>query len=163
MINFIKQVCRYFKQLNQENSYTPSYRVLNLLQNDDNSYTIHIQIINKSITFYAKPEEILADDKMVNMFSPLDVRTLTYLGYLGINMPKYKILAQRIIDKDKTLFIIKKNGEKNVILKTADEILLDPEIVSQMPADDARIIGYTVATESIQNENELRQELLKIE
>lgn len=37
-----------------------------------------IQLINKSITLYTKPEENLKDDK----FSPYDIRTLTYLGYL---------------------------------------------------------------------------------
>ena len=152
MTKLIKKIAVFLKRLNQSKTYTPSHRVLNLLQNADNSYTAHIQIINKNITFYKKPEDILADDTFVNMFSPLDVRTLTYLGYLEINAPKYKILAQRMINNDKTIFIIRKTGEENVILKTANEILQEPNMISQMPSDDARVIGYTIAAENIQTE-----------
>lgn len=74
-----------------------------------------IQIIGKATTFVAKPEELLMDDAIVDLFSPRDVRNLTYLGYLGINGPKYKILAQKLSEQaDQTLFAILKKGEKNI-------------------------------------------------
>lgn len=46
-----------------------------------------------------------------------------YLGYLGINSPKYKILAQRISEDNNIIFAIKKKGDKNIYTKTANEIL----------------------------------------
>lgn len=161
MTNFVKKLYIYLQQLRQQSSYTPSYRVLDFLQDDENNYTAHIQVINKNITFYSNPEDILADDKLVSMFSPTDVRTLTYLGYLGINAPKYKILAQRMIDNQKTVFIIKKSGDKNMIIKTASEILKEHDIITSMQPEDARKIGYTVAIENIQDEKDLKQNLLE--
>ncbi len=151
-MNIFKKICKYLKAINPNLSYTPRYRLLNILQDNDDNYTAHIQLINKSITFYTKPEEILADDKLVNMFSPTDVRTLTYLGYLGINAPKYKILAHRMLDNQKTVFIIKKSGDKSIIVKTATEILQEQDIISNMKPSDASTIGYTVALENIQNQ-----------
>jgi len=50
-------------------------------ESDDKEYIVTIQIINKSVTFRMKPEEILAKDALVDQFSPRDIRTLTYLGY----------------------------------------------------------------------------------
>jgi len=72
---------------------------------------VTIKVINKNISFTIKPDEILAKDSMVDLFSPRDVRTLTYLGYLGINSPKYKILARRLSENnDKTIFALQKRG-----------------------------------------------------
>lgn len=154
IIMFLKKIFDLIKQINHESSYTPSYRVLELLQDEEDNYMVHVQIINKSLTFYSTPEEILVDDKLVNMFSPTDVRTLTYLGYLGINAPKYKILAQRMINDKKTVFIIKKLGDENIIIKTANEILTEHGIISNMLPKDASTIGYTVAVENnLKNEN----------
>jgi hypothetical protein len=154
MKNLFKKISTYLKQLSQKNSYTPAYRILDLFEDENKNYTVHIQIINKNLNFHARPEELLAKDNIVDKFSPRDVRTLTYLGYLGINAPKYKILAQRMVD-NKTLFVIKKRGEKNMILKTGDELMQENEIISSMESSDAQIIGYTVATEDIQREKSI--------
>lgn len=154
MNKWLKKIFIYIKKLSSNKTYTPSYKVINLFQNKEDNYVAHIQVINKSVAFYAEPEEILANDKLVNMFSPVDIRALTYLGYLGINMPKYKILAQRMVKNGKSLFAIKQNGDAHIILKTANEILQNLDMVSHMPAEDARVVGYTAAIESSQNEKQ---------
>jgi len=111
--------------------------------------------------FNAKPEDILADDDMVDRFSPRDVRSLTYLGYLGINSPQYSLLAKRLSENDdKLIFAIRKKGEAEVLIKSAHEIT--PEILSQLPPTDAHTIGYVSASEHILKEEKEKQALKKM-
>ncbi len=160
IISLFKKWRTYFQQLSHNDSFKPTYRVLGIQQDENKDYIVHIQMINKNLCFHIKPEEILAVDNMVDMFSPRDVRTLTYLGYLGMNEPKYKILAQRMLEDGITIFAIKQKGVKDVIIKTAKEIIQEQEIISSMPSCDAHVVGYTEATEQIQIENRAKKELL---
>jgi hypothetical protein len=146
--SIIKNIFETVKKIRNASAYRPSYRVIEVIKNKDGAYTVHIQVINSSSAFYAKPEELLADDNIVNLFSPLDVRTLTYLGYLGINSPKYKILAQRLVDESNLVFVVEEKGSEGIIFKTASEIMRDNNFLQNMNAADASIIGYTSATES---------------
>jgi len=116
-----------------------------------------IQVVGKSTTFKMQPEKILADDTMTNQFSPCDVRTLTYLGYLGINSPKYKILAKKLSeDNDKMIFAVHEKGSNKVETKTADQITADTEILKSLDQQDAHMVGYTVATEQTLSEEKLK-------
>src|SRR5579872_303226 len=138
-------------------TFTPSLRLVEIMKTVEDEFVVTIQIINKDIIYNAKPEEILVNDHLVDQFSPRDIRTLTYLGYLGINGPKYKILAQRLSeDNDKIIFALKKKGQKNIIVNTADEILNKKEIMTGLQASDAQIIGYTAASESIFSEKRMK-------
>lgn len=139
-----KKFLNFYKSALQVDTYKPVYRLIEILQDENENYVVYVQVINKNVAFHIKPEEILKDDKLVDQFSPRDVRTLTYLGYLGINSPKYKILAQRMVDDSKIIFIVKKKGQKDFIVKSAQEILNEQDIISNMPANDAKTIGYTV-------------------
>ena len=162
MFAIVKEIFQELKEAKAKNIYTPSYRVLEILQDGEGSYTVHMQVIGKSLTFRAKPEELLSEDKVVDQFSPRDVRTLTYLGYLGINAPKYKILAQRLIDDNKVVFAIQKRGAKEVLIKTAEQILQEKEIINSMRPDDAKTIGYRGGAENLQDEkNEMKIALKK--
>ena len=90
------------------------------------------------------------------------MRTLTYLGYLGINSPKYKILAQRLSeDNDKTLFAVLKKGGTQVEVKTAAEISSNKEILKSLDQEDAHRVGHTAAMENILDEK--RQKALALE
>ncbi len=163
MENLVVAVKKFFAELKQEknkSTYIPSYRVIEILKNEEEEYTIHIQLIGKGLTFYAKPEEILADDKLVDQFSPRDIRTLTYLGYLGINAPKYKILARRLADNNQVAFAIKKRGDKNVVIKTAREILNEQDVISSMHPNDVKTVGYTLAAENFEEEKNQRRKIL---
>lgn len=155
---------KYFlKQLFSSQStrtFTPVYRVAEVEKTEQDEFVVVVQMITKSITFRMKPEEILASDKLVNQFSPSDIRTLTYLGYLGINSPKYKILAKQLSENDeKLIFALKKRGNKKVIVKTAEQILNEKEILESLDAKDANLVGYTVASESALSEKRQKAEL----
>lgn len=137
----------------------PTHRVVHIEQNKTGDYQATVQVIGKGSTFKIKPETILADDRMTNQFSPCDIRTLTYLGYLGINSPKYKILARQLSEtSDKMIFSIQKKGSDEVSNKTADEISTDAEILKSLDQKDAHDVGYARATE--QNLAEEKQKLL---
>jgi hypothetical protein len=111
-------------------------------------YIVTVQLTNKSQVFKMKPEEILADDSLTDCFSQRDVRTRTYLGYLGINSLKYKILAKRLSEKDnRFVFTIKERSTDQPIVKTADELSKEEEIISSLNQKDAHMIGYTSASE----------------
>jgi hypothetical protein len=160
IIQKLKTIFSHIKIKNTKISYEPLYRLVEIRE-DDGEYTVVIQVINKGAIFIAKPEEILANDTLVDQFSPKDVRSLTYLGYLGVNSPKYKILAQRLSQSDKTIFVLKKKGEKKVILKTADQIMQETDVILSMHSQDAKIVGYTVAAEAVVEEKKQKQALLK--
>jgi hypothetical protein len=161
IIEACKKALLVLQQATKADTYKPAYRVLEILQDEEHNYTVHVQLIHKNLAFHAKPEEILADDKLVDQFSPRDVRTLTYLGYLGINSPKYKILAKRLIGSEKIIFALKKRGHKHIIVKTAAEILKEQEIISGMNPYDAQTIGYAAASDAHKEERVLKNKLAK--
>lgn len=156
----IKYFLKALADLNKKENYVPAYRVCEILQDEEGDYIVQIQIINKSLAFKAKPEDILAKDSLVDQFSPRDIRTLTYLGYLGINSPKYKILAKRLSENnDKVIFAMKKKGDSQIITKTADEIVKEKEILENLPAQDAHVVGYTFASENLLDEKKQKNNL----
>lgn len=146
----------------QDTAFEPMYRILAIEEVEDSEYEATVQITNKSHTFKMKPEEILSDDKMTDSFGPRDIRTLTYLGYLGVNSPKYKILANRLYEKDSNIiFAIKEKGKKGCIVKTAEEISTDEKFLSQLSQRDAHKIGYTTGSQNIVKEKTLKQKLIE--
>lgn len=170
MVNFIKNIKKYFGLVNisalvaTKNNimFRPAYRVVLIEKGKQGNYIAVVQVIGKASIFKLSPEEILADDKMTNQFSPTDIRTLTYLGYLGINTPKYEILAKRLSEKDnKMLFALHKKGDKFTQVKNANEISKNKEIIKQMNQEDAHMIGYVVATERLSQENMEKEKLRK--
>jgi hypothetical protein len=156
MIKKIKAFFQFIFDAHKSESLRPPYRLVNIAETDTGSHIATVQVSSKNITFKTKPEEILANDKLVDQFSPRDIRTLTYLGYLSINSPKYKILAQRLSERnDKVLFALRRKGESKLIVKTADEILKEKEILNNLDGKDSQVVGYTVASESLESEKQL--------
>lgn len=88
------------------------------------------------------------------------VRTLTYLGYLGINQPKYKILAQRLADEGNVVFVVTEKGAKETILKTASEIMRDNKLIQNMNSSDASAVGYASALETATGELKQKEKQL---
>jgi hypothetical protein len=155
----LKKIFSYLKDM-QNNTYTPFYQLVEISE-DNEEYIVTIRITNKSIAFTARPEEILSNDLLVDKFSPRDIRALTYLGYLGMNSPKYKILAKNLSQNEKISFLLKKKGEKKVLVKTAEQIISETNMILSMNAEDAKIIGYTFASEAVIDEKKQKEELLK--
>lgn len=142
LTNIIKSFFAIIKTTREHDVFKRHFRVIEII-NEGDTYTVHIQLVNSSKTFFMKPEEILADDELVTQFSPLDVRTLTYLGYLGINGPKYKVLAQRIAEQGDLVFVIKQKGNNDVILKTSKEIINDINLLKNMSSMDISSVAYS--------------------
>lgn len=160
----LKNAFRSLKNIAKEKDgyYKPVYRVASIEQDETGEYYIVIQMIGKSTTYKTKPEKLLGDDELVDLFSPRDIRNLTYLGYLGINGPKYKILAKRLLkDKDQTIFAVIKKGEKKYKTVTASEISTNEEILQGLTQKDAHMIGFTSATEHFTAEKQQKEKLLK--
>ena len=136
-------------QINQwfNPEYTPVYRLVEIIKSED-EHKLVIQVVHKNITFTLKPEELLADDSIIDLFSPRDARTLTYLGYLDMNSPQYKILAKRLTPNSQVAFALKRKSDKQVIIKTPREIVHE-KMLKNLDAADAQLVGYTAATESI--------------
>ncbi|EKD54009.1 MAG: hypothetical protein ACD_60C00132G0015 [uncultured bacterium] len=163
MYSFLKFVssCKPAFALIKKSLPEHSYRVLSIEQDDNNSYTVVIQMIKKGIIFRMKPEEVLANDNLTDSFSQRDIRALTYLGYLGINAPKYKILAKKLSENDSHLiFAIQERGKREPIIKTASEISSDEKFIVGLHQKDAHMIGYTVATERVVKEEKQKKDLL---
>jgi len=84
------------------------------------------------------------------------------LRYLSIHAPKYKILAQRLSEtNDKTIFALRKKADGEVIVKTADEILKEKEILHNLCILDAHSVGYSLGIENILREKEEKMRLLQ--
>jgi hypothetical protein len=106
IIKCIVRVFRAWCNLHKGNkNYTHTHHVINLSKDKHGNYEFTIQLMGKNHTENILPEIILPDDNLVSRFSPLDIRTLTYLGHLGISSPQYKILAKKPSENfDQTLF-----------------------------------------------------------
>jgi hypothetical protein len=146
---FLKRIIRLWRNAKRSPyTYTATHRIVNIEQNEKGDYQITIQLIGKNFLQTVSPEALLADDKMVNRFSPTDIRTLTYLGYLDINSPKYKILAKRLSENhDQMLFALSKKGEKDFKVVTADEISKNNDIIKGLSQSEAHMVGMTSAEE----------------
>lgn len=155
---------RYFKASSSNNiaAITPTCRVIKVAKNKNGDYEATIQSIGNRVAFKMRPEEILADDKMTDQFSPRDVRTLTYLGYLEANSPKYKILAKKLSKQDnRMVFALHKKGKKQMEIKTAREISQQKDIIQQIDQEDAHMVGYTAATEAMLEEQKEKEKLIE--
>jgi|GEM_PF-1084015 len=162
ILDFFRNSFNHSKTIVQVNTYKPCYRVVDIETSNKDKPVVTIQIIGKRITFEMEPETLLADDKLVNCFSPTDIRTLTYLGYLGINSPKYKILAKTLSKKnDQVLFALHKKGEPGLTSVTADEISRNKDILKELTQEEAHMIGLTTANEQTLIEKVRKEALLR--
>jgi hypothetical protein len=114
----------------QQQTQQDAYRIVAQEISKDGQCRLTIQVIGKSITFKAYPEEIAADDQMLERFSRKDVRTITYYACQEIKKPKARIIWHEFAEKlNKIVFRIKKKNHENLLEKTADQISLDKELI----------------------------------
>jgi hypothetical protein len=163
-LKLMKKFCSDFFKKSNANIYIPAYRIIEIKENKENNYEAVVQIIGTAQTLKMKPEEILESDDETNKFSPADVRTLTYLGYLGINSPKYKILARRLTEKEnKVVFALHKKGNKKIEIKNANEISQNQDIIGQLRKEDILTVGYTAGSEMMLEEQKTKDRIKQIE
>lgn len=112
-------------------------------------------IKNKNITFVCAPQETVADDRLLEGFSLNDICATTYLACIQIIKPKYKIVVQEFSDKyNRIVFKLKANNTESVIVKTANQIVMDKDLINNLSKEDAVSVSYTAGYESSQNKNE---------
>lgn len=146
IIKFFKNFCKGFSSTGE--SYTPTLRIVEIYQDEHKDYSVVVQTIGKNITFKMLPEKILGNDRLTVLFSPIDIRSLTYLGYLGINSPQYKLLAERFSAEGNVLFAVAKKGATEPLVKSASEVLADKEIFTSLDKEDIARISFFAATET---------------
>lgn len=139
-------------------SFTPNLRIVEIFQDEEKDYFVVVQAIGKSVTFKMRPEKILANDKLTNQFAPIDIRSLTYLGYLGINAPQYKLLAERFSSEGNALFAVIKKGEKKPMVKSASEVLSNKKILASLDNEDVARISFFAASEANISTSSITQE-----
>ncbi|MCD8525489.1 MAG: hypothetical protein LRY67_07225 [Gammaproteobacteria bacterium] len=134
----------------------PAYKVHSIDQDENDNYIVKIQIIRKSLCFDTTPEKILSSDRITNKFSPTDIRTLTYLGYLDINSPKYKIMAQKLAENDQLVLLLREKKKNKLETKLPSEISINKENIKNFDSNDAHLIGYAQAMEDLAKEKKLK-------
>ncbi len=149
MTKILKKIITSIKELKS----TPKYNIIEVYQDDDGDHFVKVKHFGKHLIESMDPIKILSDDQLTDSFSQRDVRTLTFLGYLSQNNPKYQILAQRISKDKKIVFAIKKKGSNTVSMKSADEVYNDKDIISNLNHKDAHDVGYV---KGLQKEQELQ-------
>lgn len=160
--NIIQKSIDFFSAALKERTNHSRYRLVEIKQDKHGIYIATIQLAQKNQIIKMRPEEILASDDMTLGFSPLDVRTLTYLGYLGINAPKYKVLAKHMSQIDDRMhFALQKKGSNKVEYKTASEISSDKALLEDLDRLDIHSIASAATEEKFLQDEKQRKTLLK--
>lgn len=129
------------------------YRIIEIKHLPAGKYKLITQIIGKSVVIECTPEEILANDRLLEGFSKKDIRTITYLACDQMKQPKYKIIVQEFCEKfNKIMFKIKETESGDLLVKTASQIVMDKNIINSLSQDDVNSISYTAGYESSQNQ-----------
>ncbi len=146
-ISFVGEYCNWiikkYSELKQPDNII--YRIIGLKSKQNK---LIIQLVGKSLIIELSPHEIVADDKLLEGFSKKDIRAITYLACEIIKKPKYKIIMQEFSEEYSEMkFQLKEVLGKTVITKSAIQILLDKDILTNMSNDDIKSISYMAGYE----------------
>jgi hypothetical protein len=122
-----------------------------------------IQVARKNVFMTVSPKELVKDENTLRGFSPLDVRTITYLALHPDNkknlLPKkpfYKIISQFFSrTRQEEMFTIQEAGSNIRITKSAREISSSSELIDKFDVQDAHRIGYIAGAEHIITEQDI--------
>lgn len=117
-----------------------------------------VQVAGKNVFLQFTPKELVMDETMLKGFSPLDVRTITYLA-LQTDKPKqkklFRIIAQFFSRQRKEeMFVIQADGDNAQITKSAQELSNDPHVIQNFDPQDAHRIGFIAGSEQVAAEEE---------
>ncbi len=116
-----------------------------------------VQVVGKNVFIKLTPIELMNDEAMLKGFSPLDVRTITYLAcHTGKEKKSlYRIVAQFFSKtRNEEMFTIQAESDAMQIVKSAQELSSDPELINKFASQDAHRIGYVSGVEQVVLENE---------
>ena len=138
-----KKVLKYVKDLRKSASelhkYRASYMIEEIYDQDDEKWVV-VRIIGTASTFKMLPNDILADDELTMTFSPLDIRTLTYLGYHNMNDARYRIVSEKTSLGGEKLYFVKEKGKKAIKPLKHNDMMKD-EIRNNLNNADAFKLG----------------------
>lgn len=133
------------------------YRILEIKKSTTNQYKLIIQIVGKSYLMECSPEEIMSMDRSLKGFSKNDIKTISLLACDQIKKPKYKIIMQAFCEEfNKIIFKLQQMGTDTTIIKTADQIVLDKQLINNLSGEDVSSISYVAGYECSQNGNQLK-------
>ncbi|HVY52975.1 MAG TPA: hypothetical protein VHA13_00460 [Gammaproteobacteria bacterium] len=136
-----------------KNSYFFSFSSANVyhlleIKYHDEQYQLCFQEIGKTAILERAPNEIVANDRLLEGFSKQEIRQILYLAYEQEKQPKYKIAVQEFCEKiNRILFKLKRRGSDEVIINTADLITLDKRLINDLSQEDACCIGFAAGYE----------------
>lgn len=149
-------------QVMQTQTRKDAYRIVGKEIGTDGECHLIVQVIGKAITLKAKPQELAADDRMLEGFSRKDVRVITYYACTELKQSKRKIIVLRFCNNlNKMIFGIKKRGTEDIEQKTANEISLDKALLSELSQEDAHMVGFTTASEQVLRDKAVIDKLAK--
>lgn len=129
------------------------YRIVEIKKSHHGQSKLIIQVIGKSSVFECTPQEIVAVDCLLEGFSKKDVRAITYLACEQIKQPKYKIVMQEFCEKfNKMIFKLKASENESPVIKTANQIVMDKNLINNLSKEDVNSISYIAGYECSQHE-----------
>lgn len=154
LLEYVLWMFKKYKE--QKDHQCDIYRIIEVKQSNGQCKVI-IQVTGKSIVVECHPQEIVANDRMLEGFSKKDIRSLTYLAYESIKKPAYKIIMQEFcFNFNKMLFQLKKCNSNEVIIKTANQISLDTHLINSLSHQDIQSISYMAGYEhSLSRQSEI--------
>ena len=154
LVNFFAEMIKQLQKTQQ-----PQYRLVDVLKDKKGKIILKIQVTGKASLFDTTPEAILANDNLVNLFSAIDIRTITYYACQEKNKPKSEVISKRFCEKQNTLIFGIKDTENNRVNEvTATELSLNKKILSQLSAEDAHMIGYVSHQQTQEHEKNAIQQ-----
>lgn len=135
-----------------------AYKLLEVERcNKTNQVKLHVQVCLKNIFLVFKPEELVSNENVLCCFSPLDVKQITTIALQEATqeesskvqrVPQYKIIFHYYSKKDKKeMIVLSYKGKDERIIKSAQEISRDKNILTELDAVDANRIGYAAGYE----------------
>jgi hypothetical protein len=151
--NYIKWMIEAYAELRAEQAGQVTHRIVEHNKDASGQHEITVQISGKNLVFKTSPQEIMADDRLLESFSKKDIRLLTYLACEDIKEPTHEVLGQKFIRNMNQFFFKLKHGKTGEEMeKSAEEISANPELIKQLSPQDAHKIGFVAAGDSVKKE-----------
>ena len=145
LADYIGWLFRKLQELNKAQEAAVTYRLINV-EEIGSKQKLTIQVVGTAQTFSIAPKKILSNDAMVEHFSSKDIRTITYYATKALTQPKNKIVIKRFCERlNQIVFGVKHIDEEQINEKTATEISLDKELLNNLTAEEAHMVGYSSA------------------
>ncbi len=159
---YISWLLEKYNEIGKNNQPTTQYRLVAVKEKSNGKYQLSFQLIGKAVIFKSSPEEILANEEIIEYFSSKDIHTITQLACKFERKSKIEIVSKRFSEKLNTLvFKIKSLSNGAISENSASALSKDNAVIKSLSSKDAHIIGYAAAQEENNLEKKLIYELRK--